>query len=190
MRGEASTRPADQLISGMGIVWVFTFHGAQELYADRNLASLGAGALWYVVGTGRAPAQGRKGRIRQCRAPRAGQPVTEQTIQLDLAATVALAPIAGGCYIKGRPESEPEREVQEGPQHEVRLPAFVVAEYEVTFDEGAPAWLTVAVPVDRMTGGVVAENGRRSMCLGTICRPVFAGSTDMQERAIGSLGRG
>jgi formylglycine-generating enzyme required for sulfatase activity len=58
---------------------------------------------------------------------------TEQTIELSLAPEIEMVEIPGGCFIMGSPEDEPERDKDEGPQHEVCVPAFEMGRYEVTF---------------------------------------------------------
>ena len=40
--------------------------------------------------------------------------------------------IPGGRFLMGSPESEPERRANEGPQHEVTVPAFFMGRYPVT----------------------------------------------------------
>jgi formylglycine-generating enzyme required for sulfatase activity len=41
--------------------------------------------------------------------------------------------IDGGCFMMGSPEDEPERDKDEGPQHEVCVEPFEIGRYEVTF---------------------------------------------------------
>lgn len=43
--------------------------------------------------------------------------------------------IPAGSFLMGSPTSEPEREVDEGPQHLVKVAAFELGKAEVTFDE-------------------------------------------------------
>lgn len=89
--------------------------------------------------------------------------ITEETLEPNLAAVPAMvepAPVAGpapppapsgtyrdcdvcpqmtrltgGTYLRGSPESEPNRNAYEGPQREVTVPAFAIGTYEVTRDE-------------------------------------------------------
>jgi formylglycine-generating enzyme required for sulfatase activity len=58
---------------------------------------------------------------------------TERTVQLDLAPQIDMVRIEGGCFLMGSPESEPERDADEGPQHEVCVQPFEIGRYEVTF---------------------------------------------------------
>jgi formylglycine-generating enzyme required for sulfatase activity len=43
--------------------------------------------------------------------------------------------IPAGSFLMGSPENEPARESWDGPQHRVRVPAFSIGKYDVTFDE-------------------------------------------------------
>ncbi|HEV2764745.1 MAG TPA: SUMF1/EgtB/PvdO family nonheme iron enzyme, partial [Pyrinomonadaceae bacterium] len=45
---------------------------------------------------------------------------------------VDMVRIAGRTFTMGSPESEPNREVSEGPQHKVNVPAFNIGRYEIT----------------------------------------------------------
>jgi formylglycine-generating enzyme required for sulfatase activity len=58
---------------------------------------------------------------------------TEQTIKLDLAPEIAMVRLPGGCFMMGSPDNEPERDADEGPQHEVCVEPFEIGKYEVTF---------------------------------------------------------
>jgi formylglycine-generating enzyme required for sulfatase activity len=58
---------------------------------------------------------------------------TEQTISLNLAPELDMVAIAGGCFIMGSPDDEPERDKDEGPRHEVCVKPFELGRYEVTF---------------------------------------------------------
>jgi formylglycine-generating enzyme required for sulfatase activity len=58
---------------------------------------------------------------------------TEQTLKLSLAPDILMIPISAGCFVMGSPPDEPERDPDEGPQHEVCLPAFEIGKREVTF---------------------------------------------------------
>ncbi|ERN41728.1 hypothetical protein KR51_00015740 [Rubidibacter lacunae KORDI 51-2] len=40
--------------------------------------------------------------------------------------------VPGGTFVMGSPENEPERESDEGPQHEVKVPPFFLGRYPVT----------------------------------------------------------
>ncbi len=58
---------------------------------------------------------------------------SERTMNLSLIPEIAMAPIAGGCFQMGSPESEPERDADEGPQHRVCVKPFEIGRHEVTF---------------------------------------------------------
>ncbi|MCG6985639.1 MAG: SUMF1/EgtB/PvdO family nonheme iron enzyme [Thiocapsa sp.] len=58
---------------------------------------------------------------------------TEQTVKLSLAPEIVMVPIPGGCFVMGSPAEEPERDPDEGPQHEVCVPPFQLGQREVTF---------------------------------------------------------
>ena len=58
---------------------------------------------------------------------------TERTLRLDLAPHIDMVRIEGGCFLMGSPDSEPERDTDEGPQHEVCVEPFEIGRYEVTF---------------------------------------------------------
>lgn len=49
--------------------------------------------------------------------------------------TFEMLPIRGGTFRMGSPESEPKRGADEGPQHDVKVGAFWMGKYEVTWDE-------------------------------------------------------
>jgi len=46
-----------------------------------------------------------------------------------------MVPIPAGSFLMGSPAGEPEREDDEGPQHQVQVPTFELGKYEVTFDQ-------------------------------------------------------
>src|SRR5689334_2307685 len=46
-----------------------------------------------------------------------------------------MVPIPGGTFTMGSPSSEPGRNDDEGPQHQVTLKPFWMGKYEVTWDE-------------------------------------------------------
>ncbi len=58
---------------------------------------------------------------------------TDQTIKLSLAPEIVMVAIPGGCFMMGSPADEPERDSDEGPQHEVCVPSFEIGQREVTF---------------------------------------------------------
>ena len=45
--------------------------------------------------------------------------------------------IPGGRFVMGSPTSDPDRAVDEAPQHEVTVPRFAAGRFDVTFDEWA-----------------------------------------------------
>jgi formylglycine-generating enzyme required for sulfatase activity len=53
----------------------------------------------------------------------------------DCDACPLMARLPGGTYLRGSPEDEAGRNAYEGPQREVRVPAFAIGVYEVTRDE-------------------------------------------------------
>jgi len=53
--------------------------------------------------------------------------------------TLDMVAIPGGTFTMGSPETEEHRESEEGPQHPVTVPAFVIAKYPVTQQQ----WQTV-----------------------------------------------
>jgi formylglycine-generating enzyme required for sulfatase activity len=58
---------------------------------------------------------------------------SERTVRLDLAPHIDMVRIDGGCFMMGSPEDEPERDADEGPQHEVCVEPFEIGRHEVTF---------------------------------------------------------
>ena len=46
----------------------------------------------------------------------------------------SMVPIPGGEFLMGSPDSQPNRQADEGPQHKVKLGAFWMAQFEVTWD--------------------------------------------------------
>ncbi len=49
--------------------------------------------------------------------------------------TIEMVPIKGGTFTMGTPESEADRNEDEGPQHEVTVDPFWMGKYEVTWDQ-------------------------------------------------------
>jgi len=58
---------------------------------------------------------------------------TDQTVSLSLAPEIEMIALPAGCFMMGSPKSEPERDADEGPRHEVCVDAFELGKYEVTF---------------------------------------------------------
>jgi formylglycine-generating enzyme required for sulfatase activity len=58
--------------------------------------------------------------------------------------------LEGGDFLMGSPESEPDRQANEGPQARVQVAPFWLGKYEVTWDEYEPFMIT---PVDRFKNG-------------------------------------
>jgi formylglycine-generating enzyme required for sulfatase activity len=58
---------------------------------------------------------------------------TEQTLHISLAPEIEMVALPGGCFMMGSPKTEPERDPDEGPRHEVCLDPFEIGKYEVTF---------------------------------------------------------
>jgi formylglycine-generating enzyme required for sulfatase activity len=46
-----------------------------------------------------------------------------------------MVPVPGGEFLMGSPETEAERQTDEGPQHKVRVEPFWMGQYEITWDE-------------------------------------------------------
>jgi formylglycine-generating enzyme required for sulfatase activity len=53
----------------------------------------------------------------------------------DTKITFDMVPVPAGTFRMGSPENEPGRRPDEGPQHDVTLPAFYIGRLEVTWDE-------------------------------------------------------
>jgi formylglycine-generating enzyme required for sulfatase activity len=53
----------------------------------------------------------------------------------DTKITFDMVPVAAGSFQMGSPPGEPGRREDEGPQHEVKLPAFYMGKLEVTWNE-------------------------------------------------------
>ena len=66
-------------------------------------------------------------------SPEAMRAYTERIPGSD--ATFRMTPLAGGRFTMGSPESEPGREPNEGPRHEVELSPFWIGTHEVTWAE-------------------------------------------------------
>jgi len=49
-------------------------------------------------------------------------------------ATIEMVPIPGGTFLMGSPDSDPEKEADEGPQKEVTVDGFWMSKYEITWD--------------------------------------------------------
>ena len=61
------------------------------------------------------------------------KPYAEPLEHTDL--TLELVPIPGGTFMMGSPDSEDDRNDDEGPQHEVKISPFWMGKYEVTWDQ-------------------------------------------------------
>ncbi len=48
---------------------------------------------------------------------------------------IAMVPIQGGTFSMGSPASEPNRNADEGPQHDVKISPFWMGKYEITWDQ-------------------------------------------------------
>jgi formylglycine-generating enzyme required for sulfatase activity len=122
---------------GKGTVQIYTLPGEAELYVDGQRK-------------GSSPASGDESLLLRLpegehaiRAVTDGfDPVertifvaadSEQTLRLSLAPEIEMLALPAGCFQMGSPASEPERDADEGPQHEVCLKAFEIGKHEVTF---------------------------------------------------------
>jgi formylglycine-generating enzyme required for sulfatase activity len=65
-------------------------------------------------------------------------------------ATYHMVPIEGGEFLMGSPDSEPDRQENEGPQANVKVSPFWMGKYEVTWDEFDPFMITT---VERFKNG-------------------------------------
>ncbi|MBD2442445.1 SUMF1/EgtB/PvdO family nonheme iron enzyme [Dolichospermum sp. FACHB-1091] len=63
---------------------------------------------------------------------RRNESATYFTEDLGNGVTLEMVEIPGGTFIMGSPENEAERYSNEGPQHQVTVPAFFMAKYELT----------------------------------------------------------
>ena len=65
-------------------------------------------------------------------APAANLPAAGETLQ-DCPNCPEMIVVAGGSYLMGSPDNEPNRYATEGPQHEVTIQPIAVGIYEITF---------------------------------------------------------
>jgi formylglycine-generating enzyme required for sulfatase activity len=72
--------------------------------------------------------------------------------------TFSMVPVPGGRFLMGSPDDEPGRDDDEGPRHEVTVPAFWIGAHEVTWDEYDKFWLDEKVP-QASTGAEIAASG-------------------------------
>ena len=61
------------------------------------------------------------------------RPYLERLEETDV--SFRMLPIPGGTFLMGSPGEEPDRDKDEGPQHEVRVDPFWMEAHEVTWDE-------------------------------------------------------
>jgi formylglycine-generating enzyme required for sulfatase activity len=122
---------------GTGAVRIFTVPGDAELSVDgaRKGNSPATAQESFLM---RLPAGEHRVRAAKAGFDPAERKVfvaadTDQTIKLDLAPGIAMIPVPGGCFLMGSPLTEPERDPDEGPQHEVCIKPFELGKYEVTF---------------------------------------------------------
>lgn len=66
------------------------------------------------------------------RTPRTGRGYIEPLLNVSSALPLHMVFIPGGTFLMGSPNDEPERDVREGPQHDVTLPQFFLGRYPVT----------------------------------------------------------
>lgn len=131
--------PAEEPSAGKGTLRLFTLPGNAEIFINDQRKGLSPALPeeTFSIGLG-------EGEYR-VRAAKAGFGTvertvfigadTEQTLRLSLVPEISMVPIAGGCFQMGSPEGEPERDPDEGPQHEVCVKPFEIGAYEVTFDD-------------------------------------------------------
>ncbi|MEO1792800.1 MAG: formylglycine-generating enzyme family protein [Cyanobacteria bacterium J06629_19] len=66
------------------------------------------------------------------RTPRTSQGFIEQRLVIDKALPLQMVLIPEGSFVMGSPDDEPERYDDEGPQHEVSVPSFLMGRHPVT----------------------------------------------------------
>jgi formylglycine-generating enzyme required for sulfatase activity len=95
----------------------------------------GAGAVLTIASWTPAPLAGSKveAASQAAAAPAGLAPYTETIPNTKV--TFDMVPIPAGSFTMGSPESEPGRVPDEGPQVQVRLPAFYMGRIEVTWNE-------------------------------------------------------
>ena len=64
--------------------------------------------------------------------PRTGQGFIEPLLTVTEGLPLHMVQLPGGTFLMGSPEDEPEREEDEGPQHEVTVPPFFMGRYPIT----------------------------------------------------------
>ncbi|MEO0759725.1 MAG: SUMF1/EgtB/PvdO family nonheme iron enzyme [Cyanobacteria bacterium J06648_16] len=74
------------------------------------------------------------------RTPRTAQGYIEPLLAVTGALPLHMALIPSGTFLMGSPDTEPERQPREGPQHPVTVPAFFMGRYPITQAQ----WRTVA----------------------------------------------
>jgi len=72
--------------------------------------------------------------------------------------TIELIPIRGGTFVMGSPETESDREEDEGPQHKVRVAPFWMGKYEITWD-AFEIWMD-DIDIARRTALMITANAR------------------------------
>ncbi len=136
--GAAALLPGATLAAeATGAVRIFTIRGDAQLFVDGERKGTSASTRQETFLIHLAPGEYRIEARRDGFDP-AEQEVfvaagTEQTLQLGLAPEIAMVSIPADCFLMGSPADEPERDPDEGPQHEVYVPAFDIGKHEVTF---------------------------------------------------------
>ncbi|HYN77776.1 MAG TPA: SUMF1/EgtB/PvdO family nonheme iron enzyme [Lamprocystis sp. (in: g-proteobacteria)] len=130
---------AAALAGGTGAVRIFSLPGDAELSVDGERKGRSPATAQESFLINLAPGEHRISAVKKGFNPverkvfvAAG---TDQTIKLDLAPQIVMIAVPGGCFLMGSPETEAERDRDEGPQHEVCIKPFELAKYEVTFDD-------------------------------------------------------
>ncbi|NCA69699.1 MAG: PEGA domain-containing protein [Sphingobacteriia bacterium] len=120
-----------------GVVRILTIPGAAEVLVDDTLRGRSPSSMQEHFMIHLAPGDYRIGARKDGFDPVERQVLvtagTDQTIRLNLAPEIRMISIAGGCFLMGSALDEPERDEDEGPQHQVCVPTFEIGQREVTF---------------------------------------------------------
>lgn len=85
-------------------------------------------------------------------------------------AKIELLPIPAGKFVMGSPDTEEAREDDEGPQHQVEIPAFWMSKYEITWD-AYEVWMSDLDIVRRQVFNLAPNNRDKLAEIFQLSRP-------------------
>lgn len=111
------------------------YYGEKQVFlADDSLQTVNFDLNTRLTEKGKAQENERKAEDAKRKEEKERQ-VKMQVTQALASIEQSMVAIAAGSFTMGSPSSEPQRDSDEGPQHNVTMQAFEMSKYETTFDE-------------------------------------------------------